>query len=184
MFAYLPLIIQDSAGLWDVLATVVCPPTILSLTRNMDYLDKSSFTPFLTSGTKKRKKAFFFFLTQGESETKGKTLFQHFWTLQRGCPSFINRVRSVAWENFIIGKKVYFSLFWILFRNHQEVTKSQQNCGQIYLRWNKEWPALEMGCAGVGKAVSSHRCLGQEMLMGGHTAWGNAERWQKIVAGQ
>lgn len=184
MFAYLPLIIQDSAGLWDVLATVVCPPTILSLTRNMDYLDKSSFTPFLTSGTKKRKKAFFFFFNSRRKWDQGQNSVSALLDTTERLPQFYQQSVKCCMGKLHNRKKVYFSLFWILFRNHQEVTKSQQNCGQIYLRWNKEWPALEMGCAGVGKAVSSQRCLGQEMLMGGHTAWGNAERWQKIVAGQ
>jgi len=59
---------------------------ILSLTRNVDYFDNSNFTLILTS----EKSSFF----QGENESKGKTVFQHLWTLWRGCPSFINRVTS------------------------------------------------------------------------------------------
>lgn len=72
---------------------------ILSLTRNVGYLDNSNFTLFLTL-----EKSFIF---QGESETKDKTVFQHFWTQQRGYFGFINRGLHAVWENFILRKSLF-----------------------------------------------------------------------------
>lgn len=100
-------------------------PTILSLTRNMDYLDKSSFTPFLTS---EKKALFFFFFLKEKVRPRAKLYFSTSGHCREAAP-VLSTKGEVLHGKTSSSEKVYSSLFWIWFRNHQEVTKSQQNCG-------------------------------------------------------